>query len=265
MHTRQQFHHTCDLMWGCERIRKNQHTCCSAPEMQKNICHFQGAFIQVTYLDVVIEPTALFQTPRVCTHSLSCWQTPHHHTSVQCCNKDDQYSLKKIYELAAKFLQPISRKVPVYHTTMLTAKRYPQKMKSRIQMKGNTQQIKEAAYVFLTKLKINGHKQRAQGAMHGLFVCGISWQYCINLRVNEIHQGALGCSLLVVNQLLFIISHWCCYWKCIQLIFKQSTFCAQVANNWLNGEIAYPEDLHLSNSTSSHIIMLCNTIVKGLN
>lgn len=74
-----------------------------------------------------------------------------------------------------KILTPISRKVPVYHTTMLTAKRYPQKMKSRIQMKGNTQQIKEAAYMFLTKLKINGHKQRTQGAMYGLFVCGISW------------------------------------------------------------------------------------------
>lgn len=44
-------------------------------------------------------------------------------------------------------------------------------MKSRIQIKGNTQQVKEPAYVFLVKLKIIGkdHKQRTGGIMYGLY------------------------------------------------------------------------------------------------
>lgn len=66
---------------------------------------------------------------------------------------------------------PEKHQCTTQHTTKLTAKRYPQKMK----MQGNTQQIKKAVYVFLTKLKINGHKQRTWGAMHGLLVYGISW------------------------------------------------------------------------------------------
>lgn len=79
---------------GCERIRKNQCTYCSAPERQKNVHHFQRAFLQVSHLDVV--PTALSQTPPfVHRHSLSCWRAPHHHTSIHCCNKDDLCPLKK--------------------------------------------------------------------------------------------------------------------------------------------------------------------------
>lgn len=94
---------------GCDRIRKNQCTCCSVPEMQENVHHFQWAFVQVSHLDVM--PTALSQTPTcVHTHSLSCWWTPHHHTSVHCCSKDDLCSLNKIYELAAKFLHPFPEK-----------------------------------------------------------------------------------------------------------------------------------------------------------
>lgn len=157
---------------GCERIRKNQCTYCSAPERQKNIPHFQWAFIQVSHLDGV--PTALCQTP-MCMHTASAADKLHIIThQLTAATRMICIPPTKSMNLLQNFYNPFPEKnlCTTQYTTMLTAKRYPQKMKSRIQMKGNTQQIKEAAYVFLTKL--NGHKQRARGAMHGLLLCGIS-------------------------------------------------------------------------------------------